>query len=58
MGHFASGCPTKLEKNAQATHERQGNEEHHMSKEKKGSTKEKMLFMPGKGTHGSFMSPR
>ena len=24
-GHFASKCPTKLEKKAQATHERQGN---------------------------------
>jgi hypothetical protein len=33
MGHFASGCPTKLEKKAQATHERQGNEKQHMSKE-------------------------
>ena len=28
MGHFASKCPTKLEKKAQATHERQGNEKH------------------------------
>ena len=26
MGHFASRCPTKLEKKAQSTHERQGNE--------------------------------
>jgi hypothetical protein len=25
-GHFASRCPTKLEKKAQVTHERQGNE--------------------------------
>ena len=25
MGHFASKCPTKLEKKAQATCERQGN---------------------------------
>ena len=32
-GHFASRCPTKLEKKAQATHERQGNEKHHMSNE-------------------------
>jgi hypothetical protein len=39
MGHFASGCPTKLEKKAQATHERQGNEEHHMSKEEKAQPK-------------------
>jgi len=35
MGHFASRCPAKIEKKAQANHERQGNEKHHMSKEKK-----------------------
>ena len=35
MGHFALKCPTKLEKKAQATHERQGNEKQHMSKEEK-----------------------
>ena len=35
MGHFASKCPTKLEKKAQAIHERQGNGKHHMSKEEK-----------------------
>ena len=28
MGHFALKCPTKLEKKAQAIHERQGNEKH------------------------------
>jgi hypothetical protein len=39
MGHFASGCPTKLEKKAQATHERQGNEKHHMSNEEKAQSK-------------------
>ena len=33
--HFASKCPTKLEKKVRATHERQGNEKHHMSKEEK-----------------------
>ncbi|KAG0517602.1 hypothetical protein BDA96_09G103600 [Sorghum bicolor] len=48
-GHFASKCPTKLEKKAQATLKRQGNEKQHMSKE--GSIKEKLLLMPGKGTH-------
>ena len=37
--HFASRCPTKLKKKAQATHERQGNEEHHMSKEEKAKSK-------------------
>ena len=41
MGHFASRCPTKLEKKAQATHERQGNEKHHMSKEEKAQSKKK-----------------
>ena len=41
MGHFASKCPTKLEKKAQATHERQGNKEHHMSKEQKAQSKRK-----------------
>jgi hypothetical protein len=39
IGHFASGCPTKLEKKVQATHERQGNEEHHMSMEEKAQAK-------------------
>ena len=39
MGHFAPRCPTKLEKKAQATHERQGNEEQHMSKEEKAQSK-------------------
>ena len=41
MGHFASKCPTKLEKKAQAIHERQGNEKHHMSKEEKAQSKRK-----------------
>ncbi|OQU90566.1 hypothetical protein SORBI_3002G431333 [Sorghum bicolor] len=38
-GHFASRCPTKLEKKAQATHERQGKEKQHMSKEEKAQSK-------------------
>ena len=41
MGHFASKCPNKLEKKAQAIHERQGNEKHHMSKEEKAQSKRK-----------------
>jgi hypothetical protein len=41
MRHFASRCPTKLEKKAQATHERQGNEKHHMNKEGKAQIKRK-----------------
>ena len=39
MGHFASKCPTKLEKKAQAIHERQGNEKQQMSKEEKAQSK-------------------
>jgi hypothetical protein len=39
MGHFVSGCPTKLEKKAQATHKRQGIEKQHMSKEEKAHSK-------------------
>jgi hypothetical protein len=39
IGHFASGCPTKLKKKAQATHERLGNGKHNMSKEEKAQAK-------------------
>ncbi|OQU81260.1 hypothetical protein SORBI_3006G034225 [Sorghum bicolor] len=38
-GHFASRCPTKLEKKAQATLKRQGNEKQHMSKEENAQSK-------------------
>ncbi|KAG0538085.1 hypothetical protein BDA96_03G204600 [Sorghum bicolor] len=38
-GHFASKCPTKLEKKAQATLKRQGNEKQHISKEEKAQSK-------------------
>ncbi|KAG0547253.1 hypothetical protein BDA96_01G063900 [Sorghum bicolor] len=38
-GHFASRCPTKLEKKAQATFKRQGNEKQHMSNEEKAQSK-------------------
>jgi hypothetical protein len=38
-GHFALKCLTKLEKKAQAIHERQGNEKHNMSKEEKPQAK-------------------
>ncbi|OQU81320.1 hypothetical protein SORBI_3006G040550 [Sorghum bicolor] len=38
-GHFASKCPTELEKKAQATFKRQGNEKQHMSKEEKAQSK-------------------
>jgi hypothetical protein len=39
MGHFASKCPTMLEKKAQATNERQGNGKQYKSKEEKALTK-------------------
>jgi len=38
-GIFASRCPTKLEKKAQATLKRQGNEKQHTSKEEKAQSK-------------------
>jgi hypothetical protein len=41
LGHFTSKCPTRLDKKAQATHERQGNEKHHMSNEEKAQSKRK-----------------
>ena len=41
MGHFASRCPTKLEKKIQAKLKRQGNEKQHMSKEGKAQSKRK-----------------
>ena len=39
MGHFDSKCPSKLEKKAKATHQRQGNEKQHRSKEEKAQSK-------------------
>jgi hypothetical protein len=39
IGHHASKCSTKLEKKAQATHERQGNEKQYKGKEDKALTK-------------------
>ena len=57
LGHLASGCPNKLEKKAQANKEKRGNEKHNMSKEEKAQSK-RVLLMLGKGTHGTFMSPR
>ena len=50
MGHFALRCLTKLEKKVQATHERQGNEKHHMSKEEKAQSKRKCYSCLERGT--------
>ena len=41
LGHLALGCPNKLEKKAQANKDKQGNEKHNMSKEKKAQAKRK-----------------
>jgi ferredoxin len=56
MGHFASGCPTKLEKKIQATYERQGNEEHHMSKEEKAQQKRRCYSCRERG-HNAHSCP-
>ena len=49
MGHFASKCSTKLEKKAQAIHERQGNEKHNVSKEEKAQAKRKCYSYQERG---------
>ena len=49
MGHFASKCPTKLEKMAQATHKRQGNEKHYMNKEEKAQSQRKCYSCQERG---------
>ncbi|OQU83331.1 hypothetical protein SORBI_3005G109201 [Sorghum bicolor] len=48
-GHFASKCPTKLEKKAQATLKRQGNEKQHMSKEEKAQSKRSCYLCQERG---------
>ncbi|OQU81331.1 hypothetical protein SORBI_3006G042425 [Sorghum bicolor] len=48
-GHFASKCPTKLEKKAQATFRRKGNEKQHMSKEEKAQSKRSCYLCREKG---------
>ncbi|OQU84931.1 hypothetical protein SORBI_3004G144466 [Sorghum bicolor] len=48
-GHFASKCPTKLEKKAQATFKRQGNEKQHMRKEEKTQSKRSCYLCREKG---------
>ncbi|KAG0532816.1 hypothetical protein BDA96_04G139600 [Sorghum bicolor] len=53
-GHFASKCPTKLEKKAQATH--QGNEKQHMSKEEKAQSKRSCYLCRERG-HMAHLCP-
>ncbi|KAG0537576.1 hypothetical protein BDA96_03G160300 [Sorghum bicolor] len=55
-GHFASRCPTKLEKKAQATLKRQGNEKQHMSKEEKAQSKRSCYLCRERG-HMAYSCP-
>ncbi|OQU89501.1 hypothetical protein SORBI_3002G203401 [Sorghum bicolor] len=55
-GHFASKCPTKLEKKAQATFKRQGNEKQHMSKEEKAQSKRSCYLCRERG-HMAYSCP-
>jgi hypothetical protein len=56
MGHFASRCPANLEKKGQATHERKGNEKHHMSKEEKVQSMRKCYSCQKRG-HMAYSCP-
>ncbi|OQU76366.1 hypothetical protein SORBI_3010G137333 [Sorghum bicolor] len=56
-GHFSSRCPTKLEKKAQATLKRQGNEKQHMSKEEKAQSKRSCYLCRERG-HMAHSCPR
>ncbi|KAG0514435.1 hypothetical protein BDA96_10G191400 [Sorghum bicolor] len=55
-GHFASKYPTKLEKKAQATFKRQGNEKQHMSKEEKAQSKRSCYLCRERG-HMAYSYP-
>ncbi|OQU85342.1 hypothetical protein SORBI_3004G220101 [Sorghum bicolor] len=55
-GHFASKCPTKLEKKAQATLKRQGNEKQHTSKEEKTQSKRSCYLCRERG-HMAYSCP-
>ncbi|KAG0514266.1 hypothetical protein BDA96_10G175800 [Sorghum bicolor] len=55
-GHFASRCPTKLEKKARATLKRQGNEKQHMSKEEKAQSKRSCYLCWERG-HMAYSCP-
>ncbi|KAG0532082.1 hypothetical protein BDA96_04G077300 [Sorghum bicolor] len=55
-GHFASRCPTKHEKKAQATLKRQGNEKQHMSKEEKAQSK-RSCYLCGERGHMAHSCP-
>ncbi|KAG0514192.1 hypothetical protein BDA96_10G169300, partial [Sorghum bicolor] len=55
-GHFASKCPTKLEKKTQATLKRQGNEKQYMSKEEKAQSKRSCYLCRERG-HMAYSYP-
>ncbi|OQU90579.1 LOW QUALITY PROTEIN: hypothetical protein SORBI_3001G001066 [Sorghum bicolor] len=55
-GHFASRCPTKLEKKAEATLKRQGNEKQHMSMEEKAQSKRSCYLCRERG-HMAYSCP-
>ncbi|OQU84948.1 hypothetical protein SORBI_3004G147050 [Sorghum bicolor] len=55
-GHFASRCPTKFERKAQATLKRQGNEKQHMSKEEKAQSKRSCYLCQERG-HMAYSCP-
>ncbi|OQU79037.1 hypothetical protein SORBI_3008G088869 [Sorghum bicolor] len=55
-GHFASKCPTKLEKKAQVTLKRRGNEKQHMSKEEKAQSKRSCYLCRERG-HMAYSCP-
>ncbi|OQU77658.1 hypothetical protein SORBI_3009G085051 [Sorghum bicolor] len=56
-GHFASKCPTKLEKKTQATSKRQGIEKQHMSKEEKAQSKRSCYLCRERG-HMAYSCPQ
>ncbi|OQU91875.1 hypothetical protein SORBI_3001G261404 [Sorghum bicolor] len=56
-GHFASWCPTKLEKKAQATLKRQGNEKQHMRKEEKAQSKRSCYLCRERGHMLAYSCP-
>ncbi|KAG0550001.1 hypothetical protein BDA96_01G302400 [Sorghum bicolor] len=55
-GHFASKCPSKNEKKAQATLKRQGNKKQHMSKEEKAQSKRSCYLCRERG-HMAYSCP-
>jgi len=55
-GYFAARCPTKLEKKAQATLKRQGNEKQHMSKEEKAQSK-RSCYLCWERRHMAYSCP-